>query len=40
MSIRANGVGQGTKVELPPALPEVDPLPEVVDVRFLSPIRL
>lgn len=27
---------QGTTVELPPPLPEMSPLPEVVDERMLS----
>ena len=39
MSMLADDVGQGTKVELPPPLPEVNPLPEVVVMRYLSPNR-
>ena len=28
---------QGTKVQLPPALPDFDPLPDTVETRHLSP---
>lgn len=32
-------MGQGTRVTLPPPLPELSPLPEVIVTRVLSPAR-